>query len=117
MKLTRENIEDQLKKACCGLLEVEDDICYQSIYLNEWFKHSKLCDLTHQLIKEHYDNPPLKFEELEEDMWVWDDYNKEYKQIAKTNLDKMGIWYYGVYCEYEVDKFEENRLYKKEVKE
>ena len=36
-----------------------------------------------QLINEHFDNPPLKFEDLEEGMWVWDDKNKAYALVDK----------------------------------
>ena len=31
-----------------------------------------------QLINEHFDNSPLKFEELKEGMWVWDNNFKSY---------------------------------------
>lgn len=34
-----------------------------------------------QLIKEHFDNPPLKFEELKPKMWIWDNRWNEYKYI------------------------------------
>ena len=34
-----------------------------------------------RLIDEHFDNPPLKFEELEIGMWVWD---KQYKRFLNT---------------------------------
>lgn len=37
-----------------------------------------------QLIHEHFDNPPLKFEELKEGMWVWDDRDKEYIMVCRT---------------------------------
>lgn len=36
-----------------------------------------------KLIEEHFNNPHLKFEELKEGMWVWDD---EYKQCIKIKL-------------------------------
>ena len=36
------------------------------------------------LIEEHFSNPPLKFEELKEGMWVWDDRDKEYIMVCRT---------------------------------
>ena len=74
-----------------------------------------------QLINEHFDNQPLKFENLEEGMWVWDDKAKSYIYIFKP-LDwkpVKGIRYAeriindsanGYYMD-----FEENRLYRREV--
>ena len=38
------------------------------------------------LLRELVDNPPLKFEELKEGMWVWDNsvYEKNYSQVKKV---------------------------------
>lgn len=66
-----------------------------------------------QLINEHFDNPPLKFEELKEGMWVWDVKNAEWvcidRPIANVsyckNLSGLVIF------------FEENRFYRKQVQE
>lgn len=74
-----------------------------------------------QLINEHFDNPPLKFEDLKEGMWVWDDKNKSYIYIYKPFVWKpmKGIRYAshittnGAECYY-MD-FEENRFYRREV--
>lgn len=58
-----------------------------------------------------FKNPqPYKFEDLKEGMWVWDDLNKDCRQIAKLN-EYGGIYWYGSLSEYEADKFEENRFY------
>ena len=72
-------------------------------------------DVLSQLIDEHFDNPPLKFEELKENMWVWDNKYKEYIYIEGG---------FGEHCfEYRcaisnsVRRFEENRFYEREVKE
>lgn len=53
-------------------------------------------------------NPPLKFEELHENMWVWDNHWKLYIQIQ--NLNENAFQGYEYYAE-----FEENRFYRKEV--
>lgn len=67
-----------------------------------------------QLIDEHFGNPPLKFEELHEDMWVWDNLVKGYMRIygkeIKYNEELVE------YCCGFID-FEENRFYRYEVKE
>lgn len=47
------------------------------------FKETVVFDLFDKLIQEHFDNPPLKFEELKEGMWVWDDKNKAYALVDK----------------------------------
>lgn len=70
------------------------------------------------LIEEHFSNPPLKFDELEENMWVWDNKRKVKLLIAYCDSeDDMG--YYNLsnpedykYIHFE---FEENRFYRKEV--
>ena len=70
-------------------------------------------DLLTQLINEHFDNPPLKFEELKEGMWVWDVKNAEWvcidRPIANVSYCKnlRGL----------VIFFEENRFYRKQVQE
>lgn len=91
-----------------------------------------------QLIEEHFNNmdyaislqneieklksnPPLKFEELKEGCWVWDNKNQLYVQIEE-DFDENGIivlrYYedsYNSNCER--TRFEENRFYRYEVKE
>ncbi len=73
-------------------------------------------------LQELIDNPPLKFEDLKEGMWVWDDKTKSYIYIYKP-LDwkpAKGIRYAshiitnsaeGYYMD-----FEKNRFYRREVK-
>ena len=56
-------------------------------------------DYMFNLIDEHFDNPPLKFEELKEGMWVWD---IEWCQFRKL---------------IDAQDFEENRFYRKQVEE
>lgn len=87
----------------------------------------KSMEVFNSLIKEHYDNPPLKFEELEEDMWVWDNKYKTYYFIEKIGKGKSIFARYIRFVineftdELEEDcgwmgSFEENRFYRKEVK-
>lgn len=66
-------------------------------------------DVLQGFIEEHFDNPPLKFEELEIGQPYWD------------NKDKL----WCIYADYHVfdyidgfgSEFEENRFYRKQVEE
>lgn len=78
-------------------------------------------DLLTQLINEHFDNPPLKFEELKEGMWVWDRKYKEYKKVYMYDEFEECYWLSVIDSEcdepiYE-ENFEENRFYRKQVEE
>lgn len=115
MKLTRENIEEQLKKACCGYLELEDKVSYLSDDPNKWFMQSKLYNLTVQLIKEHYDNSPLKIDDLKRGMWVWDNFLEEYVMIS--DIIEVDGNYYFIFCDYrDAMCYDEKRFYKQEVR-
>lgn len=111
--MKREEIEEQIKNACSGFLKIEDRACYLGPFPNKWFMHSKLYDLTTQLIREHFDNPPLRFEELEEGVWVWDNKEKMFCKIVEVLINKISVNYHYA----GVLEFEENRFYRKEVKE
>ena len=133
MKLTKEECEKALEwfklKQCKGCL---------SQYPNCW---SKCIDMPYttlkQLINDHFkleemylklvkmwgmdSNPPLKFEELKEGMWVWDNKTKKYKQVSdipnitnKTGHNVDFVYFRG---HKEVMLFDENRFYRREVKE
>lgn len=66
-----------------------------------------------QLIDEHFGNPPLKFEELEVGMWVWDNRIKAYLKIQEIWVNK--VIHFDNCCV--VCFFQENRFYRDEVKE
>ena len=59
-------------------------------------------------------NPPLKFEELKEGMWVWDNRHKEWCLVALKHRKFMQKRYVNGLIE--VGDFEEGRYYRKEVK-
>lgn len=76
-------------------------------------------DVIEQLIREHFDNPPLTFEELKEDMWVWDKKFNQWIQIDETwsSYKKfINVWIVGSDLLQTIE-FEKNRFYRKEVKE
>lgn len=66
------------------------------------------------LIEEHFDNPPLKFEELEVGMWVWDNKRKEWCVLASFWKDALNRYYVSGLSD---SPFEENRFHRKQVKE
>lgn len=83
-------------------------------------------NILYELINEHFSNPPLKFEELKEGMWVWDNKYKYYFECnprISTDMTEC-VWYESFwyntgeeYDEFYEDyiEFEENRFYRKEV--
>ena len=104
--------KEECEKACLYLLghcyeeKKNEDGTYE--FTPSGFDESEVFK---QLINEHFDNPPLKFEELKVGMWVWDNKRKCYGQVTSdkccallgTRLELWGI-------------FEENRFYRYEVK-
>ena len=94
---------------------------YEEVSIDEY--NTKLDDKNYQilekLIDEHFDNPPLKFDELEEEMWVWDNKEKMYiKSCNNFDTEENGK---GIRVQMGFDlvriKFEENRFYRKQVEE
>lgn len=89
------------------------------------FEKTCNCDAKQDIntLQELIDNSPLKFEELKEDMWVWDGKTKSYIYILKPLEWEpvRGIRYASHiitnsaegYC---MD-FEENRFYRREVQD
>lgn len=71
------------------------------------------------LIIEHFSNPPLKFEELKEGMWIWDKEEEEWLWLCakRKENDKEYLRVHSIYECDSVCKFEPNRFYRKEVQE
>ena len=71
------------------------------------------------LIDEHFDNPPLKFEELKEEIWIWD--NKEKTYIKSCNNYDTKEHGKGIRVQIGFDlvriNYEENRFYRKQVED
>lgn len=121
--------------------ELDEDSC-ELIYIDRT-QHEKYLNpyiMLEQLIEEHFElkrkfkksvlrydalleeygkfrwNPPLKFEELKENMWVWDNFLKRYFQIWRIS-EESDIFYYTDNYYNGAYKFEENRLFRKQVDE
>lgn len=113
MKLT----ENECSEALTRLLrpyyaKVDVQNVYHSI--NKCHSIEDDSNLLTLLIQEYFGNSPLKFDELEENMWVWDDKKKEWCILDKL-WEKELRWYSPSGLHGGV--FEENRFYRKEVQE
>ena len=74
-------------------------------------------DKLKQCIDEHFSNPPLKFEELKEGMFVWDNNHHTYIKIDRIRESyNKTIYFYAIGWECcENTEYESNRFYRKEV--
>ena len=110
--LTRDECEKALDRVA--------DFCswFNPYKCPERIKFKNELDILDKLIEEHFDNPPLKFEELKEGMWIWDNKDKAYMKIESV-CDKDWVWLYIDSSEREhIDElYEPNRFYRKEVRE
>lgn len=89
---------ENYKENACG--------CYFPVFKQKMIKK----------INEHFDNPPLKFEELKDLMVVWDNKQKEYIQCLEFHNDQWRYYRFGDEILY-IFQFEENRFYRYEVVE
>lgn len=118
--LTKEECEKALENI--ANLELQE---YEGLYGRiKYVGDIRFCDyrLLRRLIEEHFSNPPLKFEELKEGMWIWDNNWNQYFEICeiypKTKEFDVLIHQNRINkLRYEPMKFEENRFYRKQVKE
>lgn len=113
------------EKECFNALEkLKKYVCYDNVDDLVCFK---------KLIHEHFDNPPLKFEEIEEGMWIWDnkekfwikaletvivgetEYSEFYQDIYVDGVKALKIGYHDF--NWKITVFEENRFYRKQVEE
>lgn len=85
------------------------------------YSYDRQFDILGKLIDEHFDNPPLKFEELKEGMWIWDNQLKWFFKVVICNVKVEG---YESLKMFKVEKYEggstlmlyePNRFYRKEV--
>lgn len=84
--------------------------------------HVKKCDELGRELDRLKSNPPLKFEELKEGMWIWDNYWEQYFEICEIYPDtkEFDILIHQNRINklrYDPMKFEENRFYRKQVEE
>lgn len=80
--------------------------------------NNKANKLLNQLIKEHFDNPPLDFGQFKPNMWIWDIKRKQWMQVYSGSYVMHGEKWLDVYTvgydEVEDIKYEDDRFYRKE---
>jgi hypothetical protein len=104
------------KKKCKEALEQLDLNCWGCEYACDMSddKPCVLKEIIGKLIDEHFDNPPLKFEELEEGMVVWDNLEKNYIEICDSFNGQKIYYKFGINIPY-IFMFQENRFYRRQV--
>lgn len=112
MMLTKEKCENALTNIICNIGVIRSD------YRTSGKAKEDYCTLK-SLIEEHFSNPPLKFEELKEGMFVWDNARKEWVKVEAqremyTKIVECWVIDWVLLKTYE---FEPNRFYRKEVVE
>lgn len=97
----------------CAIGIQQDKMCY--IGVQQCFKNG-----VYTKYKSRSNNPPLKFEDLHEGMWIWDDKNKNEKRIncAKEKEIEFQWEMPDRECQnFMTDVYEENRFYRREVQQ
>lgn len=107
-------------KDSIGAMNMNKQVCYKALNQLQAYasknggKFEQEHEILSKLIKQHFDNPPLKFEELEAGMWVWDNKRKEWCVLAAFWKDALNKYYVSGLSD---SPFEENRFYRKQVEE
>ena len=120
MKLTKEECEYRLSQLKRVKHHIADEVSIAGkIELDNGIENYEA------LFNEHFNNPPLKFEELKEGMPIWDSVEKCWIYIVHIARDYSNnsftyVWWFDKNDDYYTEplvEFEENRFYRKEVKE
>jgi|GEM_PF-3184714 len=82
---------------------------------SQLLEYQRVCSQKQEIIEELQANPPLKFEELKEGMWIWDNKWKEFRCIRHVSIKYRRLGF----ALYHTDwiNFEKNRFYRREVKQ
>ena len=74
-------------------------------------------DVLKELIKEHFSNPPLEWEELKECNVVYDKEEKKYRLIEDFLENGKRIVFTNTIDSFITENYEPNRFYRKEIKD
>lgn len=100
-------------------LEAKETLQIANDYPTSKYNNSDLIDqaiqLFENLIEEHFNNPPLRYEEIEEEKWYW--YNKKKEWIKVLNKDVCTSVVPIIETINEYIEFELNCFYRKQVEE
>lgn len=106
--MTKEKCEKALRDICETVIDSEADGHNQPRTVSDYC-FSEI-DILKQLIQEHFDNPPLSFDDLKVGMWVWDDKHSFYDQIISLGSPTPS----SIETETWFTPFEENRFYRRQ---
>lgn len=109
MVMTKEECLQALNSACEKTVEIDD---YNSIPQATYCCIESEMNVFKQLIIEHFDNPPLSFDDLKPCMWVWDDLKKRYDCIIALDVATAPTPIIEMTESYE--HFEQNRFYRRQ---
>lgn len=119
MKLTKEKCDKALEYARSHYYPPYAE----TMGLYEDFEVTEEYQVLEQLIKEHFDNPPLRLEDVvnvrySELFPIWDNKYKRWCFVTYMLNSLVYLRYYDGYCEpVEPSEFEKNRFYRKKVEE
>ena len=109
------------KEECEKALDRVDRFCswFKPYKCPENLKFKNEIDILFDLIEEHFSNPPLKWEELKEGIFVWDNKHHTYIKIDRIwESYNKAIYFYAIGWECcENTEYEPNRFYRKEVQD
>lgn len=113
MNMNRKECLKAYENLCSALIKTDYVECHKCY---SYQTHEEELGVFYKLIEEHFDNPPLKFEELEESK---DYYHFEYGWIRILNInDRDCIVIVSLGCPgYFSMEFEECMFYRKQVEE
>lgn len=111
------------EKECKKALEQLDEIVLYldtNFHKNTAWKLSEAKQVLNQLSHAYFDNPPLRWEEIEEGMWIFDSKTKRMMKVydisySDKSFNVNGEWA-GSDLYLEEFAFEDNRFYRQPVK-
>lgn len=112
MMLIKKECQKAYEELCKALITTDYVECHK-VYTYQ--KYEQELGIFYKLIKEHFLNPPLKYEEIEEGKWYWHNNKKEWVKIL--NKDVCTSVSPVIETIHEYINFERNCLYRKQVKE
>lgn len=82
-----------------------------------WKVKDASCDeykVIEKLINEHFDNPPLSFDDLKEGMWVWDNKRRCYEKVYNKQFNRSKKVLHIIDIGWGTVLFRENRFYRRQ---